>query len=138
MADARTDGPAESTGDLIRRVIDNLSTLIDKQVELARQEATEEARTAAAGGGMMGAGAVALFVSLLFLLTALCFAVDRVWFPGYGWLAALVIALLFAGLGATLLLVGRGRLRLRPLGRTRDSLREDVEWARRQLRPTPR
>lgn len=137
MGQMTTEGSsarAEPTAEILRRVVENVSLLVDKQVELAKQEAREEARQAAAGGGMVAGGGLAVYTGLLFLLVTLCLVVDEVVFVGWGWLVALLIAALFLGAGVVLLLLGRSRLRLRPLGRTRDTLREDLEWARRQLR----
>lgn len=54
--------------------------------------------------------------------------------PGrWGWAAALVCTVLFGILGAVLLGRGLQQVKVKPLDRTIETLKEDAEWARHQL-----
>lgn len=124
-----------STGDLLRWLVNDLNLLVDKEVALARQEATENVRQVSAGGKVLAAGAVLLlgaYVGLIVLVTALLSLVLPLW------VAALIVFAVFGVVGGVLTRMGVRRVRIRPLEATRTSLQEDVEWARHQLRPNER
>lgn len=120
---------------MLRRLVNDVDGLIDRQVELARQEVTDNVRQVTRGGRVLAAGVVLLLgacVSLVVLVVALLGLFLALW------LAALVALLFFALAGGVVTLVGWRRVSIRPLAETRAALREDVEWARQQLRPGER
>lgn len=97
-----------SVGDLMGRVSRDLSSLMRQELALARAELKQEARTAGrAAGGFGGAGYAASMV-LLFLSLALWAALTGV--PDGGW-AGLVVAAVWAVLGAVAFAIGRSNLR---------------------------
>ena len=119
-----------STTELIRRSIDNLSNLIDKQMVLAGLEIKEDISSVFKGAGILILGMAALFLMAIALMVAAILALSLI-MPG--WLAALIFAALLLVVGGTLALIGRSGLRVHPLGRTRETITEDVEWARQRL-----
>ena len=127
------DGSAKQMGtlELVGRTIDNLSALIDKQVQLVMLEIREELSTLLRGGSILIGGLVSLFLMIIALILAGIMALSAV-MPG--WLAALIFAAAFLLVGAILALIGLSRMRIRPLGRTIDTIREDTEWARQRLK----
>ena len=123
----------QSTLQLIRSIAGDTSTLVRKEVELAKQEITEAitARLKAVAA-MAVAGVLALFV-LAFLGAAAAKALDDVVAP---WLSRLIVAggfLLLAGIGA---MFGMRRVKKPPLApeETKRTVKEDVEWAKAQLK----
>ena len=122
--------PDRSLGELLSEMTGDLSTLMRKEVELAKLEAKDELRRAGKAGGMLGAGGVAAHFALLFASFALAWLLDEVMHPA---LAFLVVAVLY-GIAAALLL-SRGREQMKQLQgpkQTIETLKEDVEWARAQ------
>ncbi|HEY0638105.1 MAG TPA: phage holin family protein [Pseudonocardiaceae bacterium] len=97
-----------SIGDLIGDVTRDLSTLMRQELELAKAELRQEAaRGGRAAGALAGAG-VAGHMVLLFLSVALWAALTNVMDGGW---AGLIVAVLWAVIGAALYVVGRSQLR---------------------------
>ena len=122
--------PERSLGELLSEMTGDLSTLMRKEVELAKVEAREELGRAGKAGGMLGAGAVAAHFALLFASFALAWLLDEVMHPA---LAFLLVAVLYAIAAA--LLLSRGREQMKQVQgpkQTIETLKEDVEWARAQ------
>ena len=128
---AAGDG-VRGTGSLLGSIVNDVSTLITKQVELAKQELGEMVSARAQGaGGFAVAAVLALFV-VGFLGMTVAEALDLV-MPR--WAAMLTVAGLFGILAAIAIVAARARLRSAPSAPelTRASLKEDVEWAKRRL-----
>ena len=124
-----------STGELVRRLMNNVSALINREVDLAKQEARSDVRQAIGGGITLALGLLLLYTALAALIVAAILAIAPTMTPVS---AALIIALVFAVLGAIIALIGWNQVKVQPLERTRETLREDVEWARSQTRPRGR
>lgn len=107
--------------------------LVRQQIDLARQEITAAltARVSAAIG--LAVGAVCALLALIFLLLAGTAALDLV-MPA--WAARLIAAGALLVIAAAAMLFGRSRLRRPPLvpPETTRTLKEDVAWAKAQLR----
>ena len=136
---AATDYDQMSIGDLGRRLANTASALVDAQILLAKQEAREEVREGIRIGIWLGAGAGLLLFAVICLLVALTDATAQLLLGGRHWLAAIIWLVIFAAAGVICLLVGRKRIQaMQPLGRTRTTLKEDLEWARQRLKPQER
>ncbi|HEX5877836.1 MAG TPA: YhjD/YihY/BrkB family envelope integrity protein [Actinomycetota bacterium] len=132
--DRRPNGRPEelSTPRLVGRVAGDVGLLVKKEVELARQEITEGAAAKLQGAAAFAiAGVLGMFV-LGFLLAAGAAALDLV-LPL--WAALLIVAGFVLLLGAVAGAVGRARMR-QPVGagQAKQRIKEDMEWARAQLR----
>jgi hypothetical protein len=129
------DGAVEdkSTLELVRSIASDTSVLVRKEMELARQEivAAMTARMKAAGA-MAAAGVLGLFV-LGFLGAALASALDGV---VAAWISRLIVAGVFVALAGVAAMFGLRRAKAPPLRpeETQRTLKEDVEWAKQQLR----
>ncbi|WP_408669741.1 phage holin family protein [Sanguibacter biliveldensis] len=118
-----------SVGQLFGEVTRDLSTLIRQEVALAKAEATESAKKAGTGAGLLGGAAWAAHFVLLFLsltlwwvLGALLGEGDRE--PALGW-AALIVTLIWAVIAAVLALRGKKELqKTKGLPQTADSLKK--------------
>jgi uncharacterized membrane protein YqjE len=123
--------PDKSLGQLFSELTADLSTLMRKEVELAKVETKEEVSRAAKAGGMLGGGAVAGYFALLFLSFALAWLLDE-WM--HTALAFLLVGLVYAVVAAVLALQGRARLQsVNPVPtQTVETLKEDVQWAKAQ------
>ncbi len=108
-------------------------TLARQELQLAKAEMAEKGRRAGPGIGMMGAaGAVALLAAGA-LTASLILALDGI-MPN--WLAALLVALVYAALAGGLYYAGKERVQeAGPLvpEQTVETIKEDVEWAKTQI-----
>src|ERR671918_173695 len=125
--------PSElKTGQLVGRMAGDVGLLIRKEVELARQEVTEGISAKLQGAAGFGAAAALGLFVLGFLLAAGAAALDLV-MPL--WAALLIMAggVLVAAVAAAMF--GRARMR-QPVSpeQAKRTIKEDVEWARAQLR----
>jgi YihY family inner membrane protein len=122
-----------STVELIRTIGVDLSTLAKKEVELAKQEVMEGVMARAkAAGAFVAAGVLALFV-VGFLGLAAAEALDGLMRP---WASRLVVAVFFLLLAGLAALFGTRRAKRPTLApvETKRTVKEDVEWAKRQLK----
>jgi membrane protein len=131
-ASAPTNG-GRGTGPLLRSIAADISTLVSKQIELAKQELGEMVGARAKAIGVFGAAAVLGLFVIGFLGMAGAEALDLV-LPR--WAAMLIMAAVFGVLAAVAIVLARGWLRTgasKP-ELTQESLKEDVQWAKQQLK----
>jgi hypothetical protein len=97
-----------SVGELMGNVSRDLSTLLRQELALAKAEFKAEATQAGKGVGLLGGSGFAGYMVILFLSIALSWALSNV--MDQGW-AALIVAALWAVIGAVLFARGRRELR---------------------------
>jgi len=121
----------KSLGELFGDMTSELTTLMRKEVQLAKVELKDEVRQAGKAGGMLGAGAVTSYFALLFASLALAWLLDQAMPIA---LAFFIVAVLYGV--ASAVLIGRGKeqmAKVDPVPReTVQTLKEDVEWAKAQ------
>lgn len=125
--------PDRSLGSLFTELTRETTTLFRQEIRLAKTEMTEKVRQAGSGLAETVAGGLILFVAVQALVATAIIALASVvdW-----WLAALIVAVAVAVVGALVLSRGLSNLRgenLKPR-RTIDSLRGNAQWAKEQLR----
>lgn len=129
--DARSVAPARrSTVELIRTITADLSMLARKEVELARQEVQEGLMARAKAAGALAAAAILVLFVVGFLGLAAAEALDGVMRP---WASRLVVAGGFLLLAGAAVLVGRAKQPPLTPKETKRTVKEDVQWAKRQL-----
>jgi hypothetical protein len=122
--------PEVTLGELVAEMTADLSTLFRKEIDLAKTEAREELKQAGKAGGMFGGAALAGWLALLLLSLALAWLLDEVMHIA---LAFAIVGVLWVAAAFILQRTGRAALgRVRGLPTTRDTLKEDVEWAKAQ------
>jgi hypothetical protein len=137
MSTGGQDGPdlrTEPIGDLLRRLSEETSTLVRQELDLAKAEVREKGREAGAGAGMLGGAGIAGLLMLGALSATAIAALDTAMAT---WLAALIVTVIWAAVAGVLALTGRDRLKASapPVPeQTRDSVKEDVEWAKSRAR----
>lgn len=118
-----------SVGQLFGEVTRDLSTLIRQEVALAKAEATESAKKAGTGAGLLGGAAWAAHFVLLFLSLTLWWVLGALFGegdrePALGW-AALIVTLIWAVIAAVLALRGKKELqKTKGLPQTADSIKK--------------
>ncbi|MGH2679586.1 MAG: phage holin family protein [Actinomycetota bacterium] len=121
------------TGPLIRSIASDLSLLVTKQIELGKQELGEMVGARARAVGVFGAAAVLGLFAIGFLGWTGAEALDLV-LPR--WAAMLIVAAVFGILAAIAIVVARSSLRSSAANAalTKTTLKEDVRWAKQQLK----
>jgi uncharacterized membrane protein YqjE len=127
---ARSNG--ESAGQLLKQFSEDTATLIRKEMELAKAELTEKGKKASKGAGMFGGaglfglGAFAALTACLILVLAE--AMDA-------WVAALIVAAVYGAVAGVLALQGKQKVEEAAPPQpeqTIETVKEDVQWAKRQ------
>ena len=117
-------------GEVAKNLTSDVSLLVRQEIELAKAEMGQKARTAAPGIGMFGgAGIVALCAAGA--LTAFAVLVFAIFLPE--WAAALIVGAVLAALAVEL--VRQGKQRVADAGKpipdqTIETVKEDVEWTK--------
>jgi uncharacterized membrane protein YqjE len=132
MADpnGHTGAHERPTADLLRDLSDQTTTLVRKEIELAKVELSAKGKTAATGAGMFG-GAGLFGVFAFGALTACIIAALATFLAT--WLAALIVAAVYGAIAGVLALQGRNKVqRATPPvpEQAVESTKEDVEWVK--------
>jgi len=121
------DPEEQPLGVLFSELSGNLQQLMRKEVELAKVEATEQAKRAGRAGAMFGATAVTGFFGLLLVLFAAAWGLAEAIPTGLAFLAIGLLCMVVAGLCAV---QGRKKLaEIRPPQQTVQTLKQDVQVA---------
>ena len=127
-SDAQQDLREQSTGDLVKQLTQQVSTLVRQEVELAKVEMSEKGKKLGVGAGMFGGAGVATLL-MLGSLTAFLIIVLALAMPW--WAAALIVTVIWGVVAAVLAL--QGRKEMREMGKpvpeqTIETVKEDVQW----------
>lgn len=123
-------GDERPVAELLRELSEQTTTLVHQELELAKLEMAEKGKRAGLGAGMFGgAGVVGLYALgaltaavVLLLATAMT-----------GWLAALIVAAVYAAVAGGLALYGRSEAQRAtpPIPeQASESVKEDVQWVK--------
>jgi uncharacterized membrane protein YqjE len=127
-SDTQQDLREQSTGDLVKQLTQQVSTLVRQEVELAKVEMADKGKKAGVGIGMFGGAGVAALLGLGALTAFLILVLDLA-MPA--WAAALIVGVIWAAVAGVLALQGREKVKEvgTPLPEeTTESVKEDVEW----------
>lgn len=118
-----------SLGELVGQATKELSTLVRKEVELAKAEMSVEVGKAGKGAGMFGGAGVTALYGLTFVSLAAMFGLGAL--MPLGW-AALIVGAFFLLVTGILAMTGKKAFAdFSPVPeRTIKTLKEDAEWAR--------
>ncbi len=122
----------QSLGDLFSDLSSGTSTLVRQEMQLAKAEVMQKASEAGKHVGFIAAGGALAYAGLLALLAALTLGLAE-FMPG--WLAALLVGLVVAGIGGLVAYSGLNSLQQMDAKpeRTIKSLQEDKQWLQQQL-----
>ena len=132
--DGNNDLYDRPTGELLSRLSQQTTELVRKEIELAKAELTEKGKRAGAGAGMFGGAGLFGMFAFAALTTAIVAALQLA-MPV--WVAALIVAVVYGIVAAVL--AQRGKQKVQEVGapvpeQTRDSVKEDVQWAKTRMR----
>ena len=120
----------QSIGDVLKSTVQDAQDLLRSEIALAKSELRAEVRTVGSGVAALGAAAVSGLVAVVFLLTALAWAVP----PLLGWpvwSGFAIVGVLAAVAAAVLAVMGRSKLNSqRHMPLTSDTMKENLKWMR--------
>jgi len=118
----------KSAGQLMKEVTEDLSTLIRKEIELAKQEVGESISTKVKGAAIIAVAGVLGLFALIFLLLAIRDGFDTFLWT---WLADIATAVVLLAIGAGGAMLAKKKLTT-PLKTelTKQTIKEDVQWAK--------
>jgi uncharacterized membrane protein YqjE len=122
------------TGELLKELSDSTTTLVRKEIELAKAELGEKGKKAGLGAGMFGGAGLFGVFAFAALTTCIIVALDSA-MPL--WLAALIVAVVYGAIAGVLALQGRNKVQEAgpPVPeQATESVKEDVQWAKTQAR----
>jgi len=123
-----------STSELLKKLSDETTTLVRREIDLAKAELAEKGKKAGLGAGMFGGAGLFGVGAFAALTTCLIAALDTA-MPL--WLAALIVTVVYAAIAAVLALTGKGKVQEAgpPVPEQAiESTKEDVEWAKTRAR----
>jgi len=126
---SNSNGTSASTTALLGRLFDDATALLRNEVQLAKAEFLNAANEVKTRAVSMAAGGALLAVAALVFVTAAILALAEVVAP---WLAALIVGVVLAIIGAILLSAARKRLSSGNLERTKASLERDANVVARR------
>jgi Putative Actinobacterial Holin-X, holin superfamily III len=135
----RHDGSEPSLTDrplaeLVRRLSDQTTTLVRQELDLAKAELAAKGKQAGLGAGLFGAAGVLGLYAVGALTACLILALSLVL---AGWLAALVVAVVYGAIAGGLALAGKARIQkgVPPVPeRAVESVKEDVQWTKQRAK----
>jgi uncharacterized membrane protein YqjE len=127
-----------STGELVKQLSEQTTTLVRKEIELAKAELSAKGKVAGEGAGMFGGAAVVGLLALGVLTAMIVALLDKAM---DFWVAALIVAVVYGAIAAVLALAGRDRVKkgMPPAPeQTVETVKEDVQWAKSQAKSARR
>ena len=122
------------TAELLKDLSDHTTTLVKQEMELAKAELQEKGKQAGLGAGMFGGAGLFGIGAFAALTACLIAALDQAMEI---WLAALIVAVAYAVVAAALAKTGKQKVKqaVPPVPeQAKDSVKEDMEWAKTQAR----
>lgn len=130
---APVQADAERMGSLVSGIVEDLQGIVRGEVQLAKTEIQQDVSAVGKGIASTAAGAVIAIIGFLFLMLGLTFLINK-WIEL--WISAVIVGAALLVIGTIAALIGKQRLsaaNLKP-DETIESLKEDQEWANRQVK----
>lgn len=127
-----------STGDLVKQLSEQTTTLVRKEIELAKAELSEKGKVAGQGAGMFGGAAVVGLLAAAALTTMILALLDKAMDL---WVAALIVTVVYGAIAAVLAMSGKDRVKqgMPPAPEeTVETVKEDVQWAKSRAKSARR
>ena len=117
-------------GELVKELSEQTQTLVRQELQLARLELTEKGKRAGVGLGMFGGTGLFAFYAFGALTACLVLALDTAM---AGWLAALIVAVVYGAIAGVLALMGKNKVQEAgpPMPeQAAESVKEDIQWTK--------
>ncbi len=126
-------GRERPIGDLLSDLASQVSTLVRREIELARTEIASSLMQVGRGAGLTGLGGVLVHAGFLALLVAAVLGLIEASVDP--WLAALIVGVLVIGVGIVITSIGLKQVQETDMAprQTVASIRRDVEYVKEQI-----
>jgi len=123
-----------SIGELFAQLAKETSTLVRQEVTLARTEMSQKAGEVGKQVGFLAIGGAVAYAGLLAIIAAIVIALASLGLPW--WLSALIVGVIVAAVGYFLVQRGLSALKRQNMApqQTIDTIKEDAEWVKEQVR----
>ncbi|MCX6049402.1 MAG: phage holin family protein [Chloroflexi bacterium] len=120
-------------GDLFTSLTSDLTTLVRKEIDLARTETMEKVTGVTRNVVMMVAGGLVAYAGLIALIMAAIFLLNQALSL---WVSALIVGIVVIIIGAILLSIGRSSLNNMTVvpEKTVETMKDNTEWAKEQVK----
>jgi ABC-type dipeptide/oligopeptide/nickel transport system permease subunit len=126
----QTEARERPTAELLKEFSDQATTLLRKEIALAKVEVAEKGKRAAVGAGMFGGTGVFGFYAFGALTACAILALAT---AVAAWLAALIVGVVYGAIAGVLALRGKAQVKRAtpPVPEQAvDSTKEDLEWVK--------
>jgi len=122
----------KSLGELFSDLSEDLSTLVRKEIALARTETVEKVSSAGRSVGSMLAGGMIAYAGVICVLIAIAIGLSN-WIPA--WLAALIVGVVVLVIGLVMFQAGRSALQHISVApkKTIETLKDNTEWVKEKV-----
>ncbi len=126
------NGDGRSLGELVNDFTNQMSTLVQLEVALAKAEMAQKGSEVGKAIGFLVAGGAIAYAGFLAIIAAAILLLGLVISP---WLSALIVGAVVAIVGLLLVLKGSNDLKKQELAprQTMETLKEDQEWIKQQM-----
>lgn len=130
--DMSTGAQDRSLGELLSELTQEVKTLFQQEVRLAKAEMTEKVTGVGRDLGVLAAGGLIAYVGLMTLVAALVIILAELGVPW--WASALIVGAILAAAGGMMISKGLKGIRSRDMAprQTVETLKEDARWAQGQ------
>jgi len=120
-------------GDLFTSLTSDLTTLVRKEIDLARTETMEKVTGVTRNVVMMVAGGLVAYAGLIALIMAAIFLLNQALSL---WVSALIVGIVVIIIGAILLSIGKSSLNNMTVvpEKTVETMKDNTEWAKEQVK----
>lgn len=128
-----TDSITDTLGETFSGIIENLQNIVRGEVQLAKTEMKEGATAMGKGAGMVAAGVFFGLIGFIFLMLGLTYLINK---SLEMWISAGLVGLGLVIIAAILAMVGKKQISEANLvpQKTVESVKEDQQWASRQIK----
>jgi len=130
---ATDQSSTESLGTIVTGIVQDLQDVVRGEVQLAKTELKEDASSLGKGAAMIAAGALVALVGFIFLMLGVTYLLNK---SMQMWIAAGIVGVVLLLIGIVAAMAGKNTFsaaNLKPT-QTIDSLKEDQQWANRQIK----
>ena len=128
----RTASSDQSLAELTKQLGEQTKTLVQQEVELAKAELGEKGKRAGIGAGMFGGAGLFGFYAFATLTACLVLALAEAM---DGWLAALIVTVVYGAIAGVLALSGKKKVQEAAPAvpeQTVETVKEDVAWTKQR------
>lgn len=126
------NGNSQSLGDIVTSVIEDIQNIVRGEVQLAKTEIKEDAGKIGKAAGMLVGAAFLALVGFIFLMLGVTYLLNK---SLEMWISAGIVGVALLIIGGIFGMIGKNHIQEASMvpDKTIESLKEDKEWASRQI-----